>query len=199
MNWYKKAIDVFRGDTVPLKIQDFNVEHGTKQLEKELSSFAAGPGMYFTTTEEDASHYGQNITRAKINNANILSAQSKPLWMLLPLLFRNKTNMEVTISDYKYEDAPFGSARLIATLRVELQTLVQLQVLTGRLEDIDISDLNPPDEVAEFAENMPTIPHFANLAENAAAIVAAHTKQEKVEEEVQQPRQNDDAMTGMEV
>ena len=108
--------------------------------------------------------------------------------------------MEVTISDYKYEDAPFGPPRLIATLRVELHTLTQLQVLTGRLEEMEVSDLTPPDEVAAFADNMPTIPHFRNLDDNYKAVVAAaEAAVKKAEPEKEESQPNNDAMTGMEV
>ena len=50
MNWYKKAIDIYRGDPAPISIKDFDAEYGTKTLGKDLGSASAeGPGIYFTT------------------------------------------------------------------------------------------------------------------------------------------------------
>ena len=132
MNWYKQAIDVFRGDTVPLKIQDFNVEHGTKQLGKELSSsFAQGPGMYFTTTEEDASHYGKNIIRAKINNANIVSVHSKPfsaaqINSILSGVNRERLDLAVSNWDENYN---VGKRMLIDSIAKEIDPLGQLMLI----------------------------------------------------------------------
>ena len=84
LNWYKKALkeqnhpELFRGDTTPISMDDYDNEYGTKQLGKERgSSFAGGPGIYFTTVEEFARDYGQHVTRKTIQNANILKEESR--------------------------------------------------------------------------------------------------------------------------
>jgi hypothetical protein len=86
MNWYKKAQlikisqEIYRGDTTPISIADLNPEYGTKVLGKELGASASeGPGIYFTTSEKDARMYGQNITKANVHNANIISPSHSPL------------------------------------------------------------------------------------------------------------------------
>ena len=64
MNWYKKAQEIYRGDPSPISLQDFDPEYGVKQLGKDLGSSAAeGPGIYFTSKEEDARMYGKVITK----------------------------------------------------------------------------------------------------------------------------------------
>ena len=132
MNWYKKAVDIFRGDTVPLKIQDFDVEHGIKHLEKELSSsFANGPGMYFTSSEDDANHYGKNITRAKIDNANILSAKSNPLsaaQINSILSGVKKERLELAFSNWD-ENYNIGKRMLIDIIAKETDPLGQLMLI----------------------------------------------------------------------
>lgn len=77
MNWYKKALTIYRGDPNPIKLEDYNPEYGTKELGKELGSSAAwGPGIYFTGQEDIAQMYGSNITKKILQNANILTKQS---------------------------------------------------------------------------------------------------------------------------
>ena len=80
MNWYKIAQEIYRGDPAPINIKDFDSEYGTKQLGKELgSSLSNGPGIYFTSNEQDAKYYGSNITKLVLNNANILTKDSRKL------------------------------------------------------------------------------------------------------------------------
>jgi len=77
MNWYKTSQSIFRGDSQPMNMQDYDPEYGVKGLGKELgSSLAKGPGIYFTTNEEDAQSYGNNVSNFNINNANIISEDS---------------------------------------------------------------------------------------------------------------------------
>ena len=77
MNWYKKAQEIYRGDTNPIDLEQYDPEYGVKMLGKELgSSAAAGPGIYFTGQEDIAQMYGSNITKRNLNNANILTEQS---------------------------------------------------------------------------------------------------------------------------
>ena len=79
-NWYqlyKLAINVYRGDSSPISINDFNPEFAIKELGKELGSAAAwGPGIYFVTQKDIAQMYGQYITQKSLNNTNILTKQS---------------------------------------------------------------------------------------------------------------------------
>lgn len=79
MNWYKKAqTTIFRGDPNPIRIEDYDVGYGIKELGKELGSSSSwGPGIYFTTEEDIAQMYGSNITKKILHNANILTKQSR--------------------------------------------------------------------------------------------------------------------------
>ncbi|MFA5314218.1 MAG: hypothetical protein WC375_13030 [Methanomassiliicoccales archaeon] len=78
MNWYRKSQEIYRGDPNPIDIKDFDSEYATKQLGKSLgSSLSEGPGIYFTTNQEDAKLYGSNITKLRLNNARILTEDSK--------------------------------------------------------------------------------------------------------------------------
>ena len=86
MKIYRIAQEIFRGDSTPVNLEDYDVEYGIKELGKELGSSAAwGPGIYFTGQEDIAQMYGANITKKFINNANILTKQS-------PLFSYNKMN-----------------------------------------------------------------------------------------------------------
>lgn len=78
MNWYKKALTVYRGDSNPIELSEFNPEYGTKISLKDLgSSMTEGPGIYFTTNKKNAENYGDNITQREISpNAKILSKES---------------------------------------------------------------------------------------------------------------------------
>lgn len=80
MNWYKKALEIqeiFRGDTVPLNISDYDPSYGTKTLGKQLGQSAAwGPGIYFTNQEDIARLYGSYITKKILHNPKILTRQS---------------------------------------------------------------------------------------------------------------------------
>jgi len=75
-NWYKKAQELYRGDTNPVNIDDYDPEYARKQGKELGSSMRGGPGIYFTTKEEDAKTYGNNVTKKILNNANILTEQS---------------------------------------------------------------------------------------------------------------------------
>ena len=77
MNWYKKAQELYRGDTNPIDLEEYDPEYGVKTLGKELgSATAAGPGIYFTGQEDIAQMYGSNITKRNLHDANILTEQS---------------------------------------------------------------------------------------------------------------------------
>ena len=76
-NWYKTAQEVFRGDTSPINIEDYDPEYGIRELGKSQGASAAwGPGIYFTNQEDIAEMYGSNITKKFLYNANILTNQS---------------------------------------------------------------------------------------------------------------------------
>ena len=78
MNWYKTSQQIYRGDPNPITMQEYNPEYGIKNLGKQLgSSLAEGPGIYFTTKEDEAKGYGENVSKFNLNNANILTSQSK--------------------------------------------------------------------------------------------------------------------------
>lgn len=104
MNWYKKAQEIFRGDSNPINLQNYNPEYGVKTLGKELgSAMSYGPGIYFTGQEDIAQMYGQNITKKTLNNANILTEQSpkfnnKQIDKMLQNV--DKTTLEIAISNW---------------------------------------------------------------------------------------------------
>jgi len=64
MNWYKKAEEIYRGDTNPITVDEYDPEYALKELGKDLGSSAAfGPGIYFVTKEDIAQMYGSHITK----------------------------------------------------------------------------------------------------------------------------------------
>lgn len=70
-NWYKTAQEIFRGDTQPIDIEDFDPDHNKE--------YRGGPGIYFSTKEENAKTFGDNLTKKTLENANILTANHRPL------------------------------------------------------------------------------------------------------------------------
>lgn len=129
MNWYKKAQEIYRGDPEPINIKDFDSEYGTKQLGKELgSSLAYGPGIYFTSKEEYAQMYGSNITKLKLNNANILAENSKKLnakqiEKILNSLDREKLELAYSNWDENYN---IGKRMLLQSIMNETNPVDQL-------------------------------------------------------------------------
>ena len=108
MNWYKKAQQLYRGDTESIDISDFDSEHGTKNLRKELgSSLAQGPGIYFSTQENDAALYGEHITKKQLSGANILTKNS-PLFTyaqidrMLRQIDKDRVSMAISNWDENY-------------------------------------------------------------------------------------------------
>ena len=104
MKIYRIAQEIFRGDSSSVSLEDYDVGYGTRELGKELgSSFALGPGIYFTGQEDIAQMYGINITRKFVNNANILTEQS-PLFSYnqIDKILKgvDKKTMETVISNW---------------------------------------------------------------------------------------------------
>jgi len=129
MNWYKKAQEVYRGDSVPLNIEDFNPEYALKELGKSLGSSAAwGPGIYFVTQEDITQMYGSNITKKSLNNANILTMQS-PLFNYQQInkiiLGIDNETMEIAISNWD-ENYNKGKQMLMESILNEDNPLDQL-------------------------------------------------------------------------
>ena len=73
----KFAQTIYRGDANQVSLQDFDIEYGMKQLNKDLGSSASmGPGIYFASHEDVARMYGSNVTRKVLNNAKLISLES---------------------------------------------------------------------------------------------------------------------------
>lgn len=83
MNWYrfyKTSKDIFRGDTTPFSMEDYNPEHGIKSLNKDLaSSMSYGPGMYFVSRKDYARLYGEHITKKTLQSANLINKNTPKL------------------------------------------------------------------------------------------------------------------------
>jgi len=119
MNWYKKAQEIFRGDLNPINLENYNPEHGTKELGKDLgSSMAWGPGIYFTGQEDIARMYGSNISRKVLRTTKILTKQS-PLFNYKQidnmLQGVDKERMNTAISNWD-EDYNSGKRMLIQSI-----------------------------------------------------------------------------------
>jgi hypothetical protein len=73
-----QTLKLFRGDPKPIELNNYNPEYGVKELNKQLgSSLAEGPGIYFTTDQQEAKQYGENITTKSLKKANIITKQNK--------------------------------------------------------------------------------------------------------------------------
>jgi len=129
LNWYKKAQEIYRGDPNLINIQDFDPEYGVKELGKELGSSASeGPGIYFTSNEENARMYGKNITRMKINNANILTPSNKPFskkQIKKILNYVDKERMRIAVSNWN-ENFYEGKEMLINSITDEKNAINQI-------------------------------------------------------------------------
>ena len=132
MNWYKKAQEIYRGDPKPINIQDYDAEYGTKELGKELGSSAAyGPGIYFNNKEDIARLYGENITKLKLNNAKILTANNKPftyqqITKILNGVSKEKLEEAATNWDENYR---VGKDLLIKSILAENNIINQLMAI----------------------------------------------------------------------
>lgn len=107
MNWYrlyKDAQQLFRGDPKPLKLEDYDPEHGINEMGKELGgSMSYGPGMYFTNKENYARYYGQNVTQRNLTNAKIIDEKSPKLtYQQIVKILRQveKQRLETAISNW---------------------------------------------------------------------------------------------------
>lgn len=116
MNWYKKAQNIYRGDSTPIDLENYNPEYGVKIMGKELgSSSAYGPGIYFASHEDVAQMYGSNITKKFLDNANILTTQSPKFnhkQINNMLKYVNPEILETSISNYN-ENYNIGKRTLI--------------------------------------------------------------------------------------
>lgn len=129
MNWYKKAQEIYRGDPEQISMQDYDPEYGVKQLGKELGSSAAeGPGIYFTSTPDNAQSYGKNITKITLNNPKILSKEDHklPRTKIKTILSKiKKDTMETAISNW--DENPYkGLQILINSIMLEDNPISQL-------------------------------------------------------------------------
>lgn len=80
MRIYKIAQEIFRGDTNPINLEEYDFEYARKKGKELGSSMAYGPGIYFATAKDIANMYGNNITSKHIDpNANILSESGQKL------------------------------------------------------------------------------------------------------------------------
>jgi len=129
LNWYKKAQEIYRGDPNLINIQDFDPEYGVKELGKELGSSASeGPGIYFTSNEENARTYGKNITKMIINNANILTPLNKPFSKnQIKKILNNvsKETMEIAASNWD-ENFYRGKEMLVNSIMNEENAINQI-------------------------------------------------------------------------
>lgn len=130
MNWYKKAQEIYRGDTSPLDIENYDPEYGVKNLGKELGSSAAfGPGIYFVTAKDIAEMYGTSITKKFLDdNANIITKQKTPFnYQQIDRMLKsvNKEKMEIAISNWD-EEYSNGKRLLIQSIVNEDNPLDQL-------------------------------------------------------------------------
>lgn len=121
MNWYKKAIEqeLFRGDSAPINIENYDNEYAIRELGKDLgSAMSWGPGIYFTGQEDIAGMYGSNITKKILSNANILTKQS-PIFNYRQidkmLQGVDKQKVETAISNWS-EDYKKGKNLLIQSI-----------------------------------------------------------------------------------
>jgi hypothetical protein len=129
MNWYKKAQEIYRGDPEPINIKDFDSEYGTKQLGKQLgASLAYGPGIYFTSAEDIAQMYGSNISKLRLNNANLLAETSKKLntkQIEKILNSLDKEKLELAFSNWD-ENYNIGKRMLLQSIMNETNPVDQL-------------------------------------------------------------------------
>ena len=125
MNWYKKAQQyIYRGDTEPISMQDYDTEYGTREFGRKLDT----SGIYFTTNEEDAQSFGQHITKADIQNANILTESDNTfttdqISQILKGIDKEKTGMAISNWD---EDYNIGLGLLIESIVNEKNPIDQL-------------------------------------------------------------------------
>ena len=129
MKIYKISQVIFRGDSSPISLENYDVEYARKELGKDLGSSSAwGPGIYFTGQEDIARMYGENITKKVLNNAKVLTKQS-------PLFNHNQiekilqgvdeTTMQTAISNWN-EDYDIGKKELINSIVNSNNPLEQL-------------------------------------------------------------------------
>jgi len=119
MKIYRLSQEIFRGDSSPIHINDYNPEYGVKELGKELGSAAAwGPGIYFVTQKDIAQMYGPHITKKFLSNAHILTKQnpkfnSQQINNMLQNI--DKEKMEIAISNWN-ENYNLGKKILIQSI-----------------------------------------------------------------------------------
>jgi len=119
MKIYRIAQEIYRGDSTPINIENFDPEYGIRELGKDRgSSNAWGPGIYFTGQEDIAQMYGSNITKKVLNSSKILTKQSplfnyKQIERILGGIDKEKLEMAITNWD---EDYNIGKKGLIQSI-----------------------------------------------------------------------------------
>ena len=136
-SWYKLAEQIYRdnlakqiyrGDSQPINIDDYDLEYARKQGKELGSSSAYGPGIYFVTAKDIAEMYGNNITKKQLNNANILTTNSpkinkKQINEILNSI--DPSTLETAISNWD-EDFNIGKQMLMNSIMSENNPIDQL-------------------------------------------------------------------------
>lgn len=129
LNWYKFSQQIYRGDPNQLDLKDYDPAYGIENLGKQLgSSLAEGPGIYFTTKEDEARGYGPNITKFNLTSAHILTSKNKKFtYQQINRIINgiDKEKMEMAISNWD-ENYNLGRNMLINSIVDNENPIAQL-------------------------------------------------------------------------
>ncbi len=134
---------LYRGDKTPIPLKDIDtISVFNRTTTESLMAFTSTPGLYFTTSKENASHYGKYITTVKIKHKAHILDMKKPIGKaLVTKILSQNHNLSIAIADWS-ENKNEGYRMLIDVIMEETDPLERLKAIWSDSQFSDFDFVN---------------------------------------------------------